>query len=56
MQSDLVQHPGEIDQAFRFLIVRAGSLIVHCTKTSRLVLQWSTDHLRLGDQTTLQNY
>ncbi len=39
MQSDLVQHPGEIDQALRFLIIRAGSLSMHCSETSRLVLE-----------------
>jgi hypothetical protein len=38
VQSDLVQHSREIDQAFRLLIIGNRSLILHCTKTSRRVL------------------
>src|SRR5690242_7979259 len=39
MKSDLVQHSGEIDQAFRLLIIGNRSLILHYTKDSRPVLR-----------------
>ena len=48
MKSDLVQHSGEIDQAFRLLIIGNGSLILHHTKNSRRVLDCQQTTLMPG--------
>src|ERR1043166_6836128 len=38
MKSDLIQHSPKKDQALRLLIIGNGSLVLHCTKSSRRVL------------------